>query len=132
MDNPQHYQPLSHALHPPVVPTYEEEEEEEENEDEGVVEEQLDPEDDDHEVAAGCVITMKSYNDTRLIASIRKYSYRMCSSCLDLHNINQVQLQLESAQVQLNPTHHKTQNGRGVLVVPVDPKTDGHGHQLLI
>ncbi|KAG1770996.1 hypothetical protein EDD22DRAFT_796275 [Suillus occidentalis] len=53
MDNPQHYQPLSHALHPPVVPTYEEEEEEEENEDEGAVEEQLDPEDDDHEVAAG-------------------------------------------------------------------------------
>ncbi|KAG2076723.1 hypothetical protein BDR04DRAFT_1045594 [Suillus decipiens] len=53
MDNPQHYQPLSHALHPPVVPTYEEEEEEEENEDEGAVEEQLDREDDDHEVAAG-------------------------------------------------------------------------------
>ncbi|KAG2107130.1 hypothetical protein BD769DRAFT_1654616 [Suillus cothurnatus] len=45
--------PLSHALHPPVVPTYEEEEEEEENEDEGAVEEQLDREDDDHEVAAG-------------------------------------------------------------------------------
>ncbi|KAG1733592.1 uncharacterized protein EDB91DRAFT_1148248 [Suillus paluster] len=53
MDNPQHYQPLSHALHPPVVPTYEEEEEEEENEDEGAVEEQLDREDDEHEVVAG-------------------------------------------------------------------------------
>jgi hypothetical protein len=131
MDNPQHYQPLSHALHPPVVPTYEEEEEEEENEDEGAVEEQLDREDDDHEVAAGCVITVKCYDDTRLIASIRKYSYYMCSLCSDLHNINQVQLQLESAQVQHNLTRHKTQNGKGVLVVLVDRKTDGHGRQLL-
>jgi hypothetical protein len=52
-------------------------------------------------------------------------------SPLDLHNINQVQLQLESTQVQHNPTRHKTQNGKGVLVVPVDRKTDGHGHQLL-
>lgn len=57
MDNPQHYQPLSHALHPPLAtgPQYtnfpveskeaektpEEEEEEEDNE-EGIVEEQLD------------------------------------------------------------------------------------------
>lgn len=131
MDNPQHYQPLSHALHPPVVPTYEEEEEEEENEDEGVVEEQLDREDDDHEVGVGCVITVNCYDDARLIASIRKYSYCMCSSCLDLHNINKVQLQLESVQVQHNPTRHKTQNAKGVLVGPVDQKTDGHGRQLL-
>ncbi|KAF5379804.1 hypothetical protein D9615_005683 [Tricholomella constricta] len=63
MDNPQHYQPLSHALHPPQAqaqPTYtstgmfnakalpaqsthreEEEEEEEDGDDEGLVEEQL-------------------------------------------------------------------------------------------
>jgi len=68
MDNPQHYQPLSHALHPPlaatsqaksaysmynsnsnVAPTTshreeeeeEEEEEEDDDEDEGLVEEQL-------------------------------------------------------------------------------------------
>ncbi|EGN98714.1 hypothetical protein SERLA73DRAFT_54914 [Serpula lacrymans var. lacrymans S7.3] len=63
MDNPQHYQPLSHALHPPVAGgsqysgfitttsvhkdanhrdvEEEEEEEEEEDEDEGMVEEQL-------------------------------------------------------------------------------------------
>ncbi|KAG5642021.1 hypothetical protein DXG03_003768 [Asterophora parasitica] len=58
MDNPQHYQPLSHALHPPqaqVQPVYsstgvfnakalraeEEEEEEEDGDDEGLVEEQL-------------------------------------------------------------------------------------------
>ncbi|EIW83906.1 hypothetical protein CONPUDRAFT_135546 [Coniophora puteana RWD-64-598 SS2] len=51
MDNPQHYQPLSHALHPPLSnsnssfqkvahPHYEEEEEE--DGDEGAVEEQLD------------------------------------------------------------------------------------------
>jgi hypothetical protein len=52
-------------------------------------------------------------------------------SPLDLHNINQVQLQLESAQVQHNLTRHKTQNGKGVLVVLVDRKTDGHGRQLL-
>ncbi|KAI9568206.1 hypothetical protein HD554DRAFT_2100829 [Boletus coccyginus] len=46
MDNPQHYQPLSHALNPPIVqPQYEEEEEE--GEDEGAVEEQLEREDDD-------------------------------------------------------------------------------------
>ncbi|KAG8213434.1 hypothetical protein J3R82DRAFT_11947 [Butyriboletus roseoflavus] len=45
MDNPQHYQPLSHALNPPIVqPQYEEEEE---GEDEGAVEEQLEREDDD-------------------------------------------------------------------------------------
>ncbi|OJA18602.1 hypothetical protein AZE42_06566 [Rhizopogon vesiculosus] len=55
MDNPQHYQPLSHALHPPVVqpPYEEEEEEEEENEEEGAVEEQLDREDDEHDVVPG-------------------------------------------------------------------------------
>lgn len=57
MDNPQHYQPLSHALHPPLTtsPHYSnltatgsnqlesphEEEEEEEDDDEGMVEEQL-------------------------------------------------------------------------------------------
>ncbi|KAG6370845.1 hypothetical protein JVT61DRAFT_11057 [Boletus reticuloceps] len=46
MDNPQHYQPLSHALNPPIVqPQYEEEEEE--GDDEGAVEEQLEREDDD-------------------------------------------------------------------------------------
>ena len=45
MDNPQHYQPLSHALNPPIVqPQYEEEEE---GDDEGAVEEQLEREDDD-------------------------------------------------------------------------------------
>ena len=44
MDNPQHYQPLSHALNPPIVqPQYEEEE----GEDEGAVEEQLEKDDDD-------------------------------------------------------------------------------------
>lgn len=66
MDNPQHYQPLSHALHPPLAHPHshqsahysefqsgsrntsrspveeEEEEEEEEDDDEGMVEEQLD------------------------------------------------------------------------------------------
>ncbi|KAH7884499.1 hypothetical protein F5I97DRAFT_1889941 [Phlebopus sp. FC_14] len=53
MDNPQHYQPLSHALHPPIVqPQYEEEEEEEEGEDEGAVEQQLEREDDDGDDAA--------------------------------------------------------------------------------
>lgn len=63
MDNPQHYQPLSHALHPPQAqaqPSYvtpgmyqnkpttaapahraEEEEEEDDDDDEGLVEEQL-------------------------------------------------------------------------------------------
>lgn len=56
MDNPQHYQPLSHALNPPLStgPIYSniasgstsrdqlhEEEEEEEDDDEGMVEEQL-------------------------------------------------------------------------------------------
>jgi hypothetical protein len=63
MDNPQHYQPLSHALHPPqgqAQPSYvtpgmyhnkppaavtahhpEEEEEEDDDDDEGLVEEQL-------------------------------------------------------------------------------------------
>lgn len=59
MDNPQHYQPLSHALHPPMtqpaqgahyavydntsgtLAREEEEEEEAEDEDEGLVEEQL-------------------------------------------------------------------------------------------
>ena len=71
MDNPQHYQPLSHALHPPVVqPMYEEEEEEEEeNEEEGAVEEQLDREDDEHEVAAGCV--MKHCDCALLIGLVR-------------------------------------------------------------
>ncbi|KAG9314827.1 hypothetical protein JVU11DRAFT_3921 [Chiua virens] len=45
MDNPQHYQPLSHALNPPIVqPQYEEEEE---GDDEGAVEEQLERDDDD-------------------------------------------------------------------------------------
>lgn len=73
MDNPQHYQPLSHALHPPVVqpPYEEEEEEEEENEDEGAVEEQLDREDDEHEVAAGCVITVKHCDYVFLIGITR-------------------------------------------------------------
>lgn len=60
MDNPQHYQPLSHALHPPQAQSSytpvvynpnstpapnthreEEEEEEEDGDDEGLVEEQL-------------------------------------------------------------------------------------------
>lgn len=59
MDNPQHYQPLSHALHPPhaqysTTPTIydpkstnthrqeeEEEEEEDDDDDEGIVEQQL-------------------------------------------------------------------------------------------
>ena len=72
MDNPQHYQPLSHALHPPSTtrsiystptpsayvqrqktandparPPEEEEEEEEEDDDEGLVEEQLNSNDAD-------------------------------------------------------------------------------------
>src|ERR1700683_2385016 len=60
MDNPQHYQPLSHALHPPLpagpqysnfpsgsknadkTPEQAEQEEGEEDDDEGMVEEQLD------------------------------------------------------------------------------------------
>jgi hypothetical protein len=56
MDNPQHYQPLSHALHPPLAsgPQYSAfpaepkktdnipPEDEEEDDDEGMVEEQLD------------------------------------------------------------------------------------------
>jgi hypothetical protein len=56
MDNPQHYQPLSHALNPPLAnsPQYSNfpaaskntdkapEDEEEEDDDEGMVEEQLD------------------------------------------------------------------------------------------
>lgn len=46
MDNPQHYQPLSHALNPPIVQS-QYEEEEEEGEDEGTIEEQLEREDDD-------------------------------------------------------------------------------------
>ncbi|KAF8841809.1 hypothetical protein BDN67DRAFT_966710 [Paxillus ammoniavirescens] len=54
MDNPQHYQPLSHALNPPIVqPQYEEEEEEEEGNEEGAVEEQLEREDDDGEDSTG-------------------------------------------------------------------------------
>ncbi|KAL4072539.1 hypothetical protein V8B97DRAFT_1844827, partial [Scleroderma yunnanense] len=54
MDNPQQYQPLSHALNPPIVqPQYEEEEEEEEGEDEGAVEEQLEREDDDGDEHVG-------------------------------------------------------------------------------
>ena len=58
MDNPQHYQPLSHALHPPLAtgpqyPNFPSDaesadkilnppEDEEEDDDEGMVEEQLD------------------------------------------------------------------------------------------
>jgi hypothetical protein len=55
MDNPQHYQPLSHALHPPLAagpqyPNFSSEAksadkvspEDEEDDDEGMVEEQLD------------------------------------------------------------------------------------------
>jgi hypothetical protein len=56
MDNPQHYQPLSHALHPPLAagPQYSNfpsgskstgktpDDDEEEDDDEGMVEEQLD------------------------------------------------------------------------------------------
>ena len=74
MDNPQHYQPLSHALHPPRPPTSqskptyavynsnptvapalntnhreEEEEEEEDDEDEGIVEQQLNDNLNDHD-----------------------------------------------------------------------------------
>jgi hypothetical protein len=61
MDNPQHYQPLSHALHPPLANTTQpaviynaksttpvtnsqrEEEEEGDDDDEGLIEEQLNP-----------------------------------------------------------------------------------------
>ncbi|KAH7913591.1 hypothetical protein BJ138DRAFT_1124276 [Hygrophoropsis aurantiaca] len=54
MDNPQHYQPLSHALNPPQYsqPQFEEEEEEEEEEDvdEGAVEEQLEQREDDEDI----------------------------------------------------------------------------------
>ncbi|KAG6331501.1 hypothetical protein ID866_7588 [Astraeus odoratus] len=55
MDNPQQYQPLSHALNPPIVqPQYEEEEEEEEEgDDEGAVEEQLERADEDGDEHAG-------------------------------------------------------------------------------
>jgi hypothetical protein len=71
MDNPQHYQPLSHALNPPHTAsasqshfsTYDppttsngvpigarpEEEEEEDDDDEGIVEEQLNDNDHEHE-----------------------------------------------------------------------------------
>ena len=56
MDNPQQYQPLSHALNPPIVqPQYEEEDEEEEGDDEGAVEEQLERDDDDGDDRVGCV-----------------------------------------------------------------------------
>ncbi|KAI5992122.1 hypothetical protein EDD15DRAFT_2271981 [Pisolithus albus] len=57
MDNPQQYQPLSHALNPPIVPTpyeeEEEEEEEEEGEDEVAVENQLGRDDEDGDGVAG-------------------------------------------------------------------------------
>lgn len=56
MDNPQQYQPLSHALNPPIVPApyeEEEEEEEEEGEDEVAVENQLGREDEDGDGVAG-------------------------------------------------------------------------------
>lgn len=53
MDNPQQYQPLSHALNPPIVQPQYEEEEEEEGEDEGAVEEQLEREDDDGDEHVG-------------------------------------------------------------------------------
>lgn len=69
MDNPQYYQPLSHALHPPlanatqstvmynaksttpVANTHREEEEEEEgdDDDEGLIEEQLNPNEPDNQ-----------------------------------------------------------------------------------
>ncbi|KAI6033323.1 hypothetical protein EDC04DRAFT_2868889 [Pisolithus marmoratus] len=55
MDNPQQYQPLSHALNPPIVPApyEEEEEEEEEGEDEVAVEDQLGRDDEDGDGVAG-------------------------------------------------------------------------------
>lgn len=66
MDNPQHYQPLSHALNPPIVqPQYEEEEE---GEDEGAVEEQLEREDDDGDeyVSWFCVYMYMGQNNSSL------------------------------------------------------------------
>ncbi|KAI6008109.1 hypothetical protein F5J12DRAFT_826686 [Pisolithus orientalis] len=58
MDNPQQYQPLSHALNPPIVPApYEDEEDEEEEGEEGeeevAVENQLGREDEDGDGVAG-------------------------------------------------------------------------------